>query len=139
MFCKKGVLENFAKFTGKHLCRSLKKLRYMVTDVFLWILRTPIFRIPANGWLLLSFNSYLRNFYLGFEIFWNKDVENFLKNFFFLVLNIFPIVFKINTSKENKNSYRIGRKLYIFIKQAMRLYFIKNKIFGLLCHCEVVL
>ena len=35
VFCKKGVLENFAKFTGKHLCRSLKKLRYMVTDVFL--------------------------------------------------------------------------------------------------------
>ena len=23
VFCKKGVLKNFAKFTGKHLCRSL--------------------------------------------------------------------------------------------------------------------
>ena len=23
MFCKKGVLRNFAKFTGKHLCRNL--------------------------------------------------------------------------------------------------------------------
>ena len=23
MFCKKGVLENFTKFTGKHLCQSL--------------------------------------------------------------------------------------------------------------------
>ena len=23
MFCKKGVPENFAKFTGKHLCHSL--------------------------------------------------------------------------------------------------------------------
>ena len=23
MFCKKGVPENFAKFTGKHLCQSL--------------------------------------------------------------------------------------------------------------------
>ena len=22
MFCKKGVLKNFAKFTGKHLCQS---------------------------------------------------------------------------------------------------------------------
>ena len=22
-FCKKGVLKNFAKFPGKHLCRSL--------------------------------------------------------------------------------------------------------------------
>ena len=24
LFCKKGVLKNFAKFTGKHLCQSLK-------------------------------------------------------------------------------------------------------------------
>ena len=23
VFCKKGVLSNFAKFTGKHLCQSL--------------------------------------------------------------------------------------------------------------------
>ena len=23
VFCRKGVLENFAKFTGKHLCQSL--------------------------------------------------------------------------------------------------------------------
>ena len=23
VFCKEGVLENFAKFTGKHLCQSL--------------------------------------------------------------------------------------------------------------------
>ena len=23
VFCKKGVLKNFAKFTGKHLCHSL--------------------------------------------------------------------------------------------------------------------
>ena len=23
VFCKKGVLGNFAKFTGKHLCQSL--------------------------------------------------------------------------------------------------------------------
>ena len=23
LFCKKGVLENFAKFTEKHLCQSL--------------------------------------------------------------------------------------------------------------------
>ena len=23
MFCKKGALRNFAKFTGKHLCQSL--------------------------------------------------------------------------------------------------------------------
>ena len=44
--CKKGALENFAKFTGKHLCRvfliKLKAL-YLKRDsnaaVFLWILK----------------------------------------------------------------------------------------------------
>ena len=24
VFCKKGILRNFAKFTGKHLCQSFK-------------------------------------------------------------------------------------------------------------------
>ena len=32
---QKGVLKNFAKFTGKHLCQSL----LYITGVFLWILR----------------------------------------------------------------------------------------------------
>ena len=63
-FVKKGVLENFAKFTGKHLCQSLFLIklqssglqRYLKRDsgtgVFLWILwkflRTPFFRIPPS-------------------------------------------------------------------------------------------
>ena len=40
VFCKKGVLRNFAKFTGKHLCQSLFliKLQAGGTGVFLWIL-----------------------------------------------------------------------------------------------------
>ena len=44
--CKKGALENFAKFTGKHLCRVfLRKLKalYLKRDsnaaIFLWILK----------------------------------------------------------------------------------------------------
>ena len=48
MFCKKGVLKNFGKFTGKHLCQSLFYLSctpqpatILKTDsgtaVFLWI------------------------------------------------------------------------------------------------------
>ena len=43
-FCKKGVLRNFAKFTGKHLC---------LTPVnFVKFLRTP-FLIEHLWWLLL--------------------------------------------------------------------------------------
>ena len=38
VFCKKGVLRNFAKFTGKYLCQSLF-FTASDTDLFLWILR----------------------------------------------------------------------------------------------------
>ena len=50
VFYKKGVLRNFAKITGKHLCQSLfftafglqlYQNRVSNTGVFLWILRTP--------------------------------------------------------------------------------------------------
>ena len=43
VFCKKGALKNFAKFTGKHMYQSLFfnfiKKRDSGTCVFLWILR----------------------------------------------------------------------------------------------------
>ena len=44
MLCKKGILENFTKFTGKHLCQSPEACnffykRHSGTGVFLWILR----------------------------------------------------------------------------------------------------
>ena len=56
VFCKKGVLRNFAKFTGKELCRSLffNKVaglrpatllkRDSGTSVFLWILWNTFFK-----------------------------------------------------------------------------------------------
>ena len=63
---KKGVLSNFAKFLGKHLCQSLfcNKMQASASakrdsgaGVFMWIfvkfLRTPFLRNTA-GWLLLS-------------------------------------------------------------------------------------
>ena len=54
MFCKKGVLRNFAKFTGKHLCqrllfnkvagRACKSLWHRCFPVnFAKLLRTPSF------------------------------------------------------------------------------------------------
>ena len=55
---KKGVLRNFAKFTGKHLCQSLffkpatllkKRLWYRCFPVnFPKILRTPFYRTPLD-------------------------------------------------------------------------------------------
>ena len=69
VFCKKGVLRNFAKFTGKHLCHSLflnkvaglrpatllkKRLWHRCFPVNLVkFLRTPFF-IEHLWWLLLK-------------------------------------------------------------------------------------
>ena len=69
VFCKKGVLRNFTKFTGKHLCQSLffnkvaglrpatllkKKLWHRCFPVnFVKFLRTP-FIIEHLWWLLLE-------------------------------------------------------------------------------------
>ena len=58
LFCKKGVLRNFAKFTGKHLCQSL--FFNKVAGLRLWhsdfceickntfFHRTPLVAAPAN-------------------------------------------------------------------------------------------
>ena len=87
MFCEKGVLKYFTKFTGKHLCQSLflKKLQASVCNYikkenlaqasvydynkkenlaqvfsceFCKILRTPLF-IEHLRWLLLCFLLFL--------------------------------------------------------------------------------
>ena len=54
VFCKKGVLRNFTKFTGKHLCQSLifnkvAGLRHRCFPVnFAKFLRTPFCRTPLG-------------------------------------------------------------------------------------------
>ena len=60
VFCKKGVLRNFAKFTGKHLCQRLffskvkKRLCQGCFPVnFAKSLRTPFFTEHLQ-WLLLK-------------------------------------------------------------------------------------
>ena len=74
VFCKKGVLENFAKFTGKHLCQGLffnkvaglrpatlfkKRLWHRCFPVnFAKILGTPFF-IEHLQWLLLNMETSL--------------------------------------------------------------------------------
>ena len=64
MFYKKGVLENFVKFTGKHLCQRLFLIKLQpwglqlchkrdsVTGVFLWILRNIQDTFNNSGRLL---------------------------------------------------------------------------------------
>ena len=59
VFCKKGVLRNFTKFTGKHLCQSLffnkrETLAQVFSCEFCETLRTPFFIEPL-WWLLLPF------------------------------------------------------------------------------------
>ena len=72
MFCRKGVLRNFAKFTRKHLCQSLflnkvvclrpatllkKRLWHRCFPVnFTKFLRTP-FSTEHPRWLLLAFSG----------------------------------------------------------------------------------
>ena len=62
VFCKKGVLSNFTKFTGKQLCQSLffnkvaglKRLWHRCFPVnFVKFLRTPFFTEHLS-WLLLK-------------------------------------------------------------------------------------
>ena len=47
---RKGVLRNFAKFTGKHLCRSLflKKVAGLRSVNFTKFLRAPFYRTPLG-------------------------------------------------------------------------------------------
>ena len=65
VFCKKGVLRNFTKFTGKHLCQSL--------FFFSFFLRTP-FLTEHLCWLRLNFGhaililELLQNFYVGSQV-----------------------------------------------------------------------
>ena len=64
VFCKKGVLKNFAKFTEKHLCQSLffnknagatcnfikkETLTQMFPVNFAKFLRTPFYRTPLDN------------------------------------------------------------------------------------------
>ena len=63
MFCKKGVLRNFAKFTGKHLCQSLFFKKETLAQVFscefcgifknTFFYRTPLVAASALSLLLI--------------------------------------------------------------------------------------
>ena len=76
VFCEKGILRNFAKFTGKHMCRSLflnkvtgprpgtllkRRLWYRCFPVnFVKFLRAP-FLTEHPRWLLLTLDNLIIN------------------------------------------------------------------------------
>ena len=77
VFCKKDVLRNFAKFTGKHLCQSLfyNKVASLRPAI---VHRTPVVAASETFSLSVSlslslyiyiFTSYLITFYLNIYIF----------------------------------------------------------------------
>ena len=87
VFCKKGVLRNFAKFIGKHLCRSLylnkvanptllkqRPQRRYFPVTFAQFLRKS-FLTEHLGWLLVSLLLILKIF-LSVEInFWKTPLK----------------------------------------------------------------
>ena len=107
VFCKKGVLRNFAKFTGKHLCQSLffnnvAGLRCFPVN-FTKSLRTP-FLTGHLRWLLLYFMH------------WFIRVTVFLFTFYFFYIllhrdsQIFPMLFKEVSFKKTTRSFLIWQK-----------------------------
>ena len=68
VFCKKGVLRNFAKFTGKHLCQNLffNKVACLSCEFCEIFLKTP-FVTEHFRWLLLDYewlSSISRNLFM---------------------------------------------------------------------------
>ena len=86
VFCKKGVLRNLAKFTGKHLCQSLffnkvagprpaillkKRLSHRYFPVnFAKFLRTPFF-IEHFWWLLLNIRFSSEMYFTNLDNAWS--------------------------------------------------------------------
>ena len=79
VFCKKDVLRNFAKFTGKHLCQSLFYIKVASLRPAI-VHRTPVVAASETFSLSVSlslslyiyiyiFTSYLITFYLNIYIF----------------------------------------------------------------------
>ena len=93
---RKGILINFAKFTGKHLCQSLffdllkKRLWHRCFPVnFAKFLRTPFLQ-NTSGLLLL----YKKQSPLTFNIYWTLQIIKLNKKMKLLFL--FNIYFHVN-------------------------------------------
>ena len=92
MFCRKGILINFVKFTGKHLWQShfLRKKRDSDTGAFLWILgpATLLKKRPLNRYFPVNFAKFLRTPFFTEHVRWLL-----LEDFDWYLLNCFRIDF----------------------------------------------
>ena len=89
VFCKKSVLRNFTKFTGKHLCQSLfifspKTCNYIKKETLAQVFTFEICEISKNTfitehlwWLLLKYQRMLKH--------WRS-----LSKLFTIVQNLYP-------------------------------------------------
>ena len=114
MFCKKGVLIDFAKFRGKHLCQSFffnkvagrsptllkKRLWHRCFPVnFQKFLRTH-FLTEHLRWLLLNKFSHSHNFHFTCIKGW-KSHPDYLALDFFNITNMFYKLHKYRSSSQD--------------------------------------
>ena len=86
VFCKKGVLRNFAKFTGKHLCHSL------CFNKVVGLLATSFKKILWRRCFLVNFCEISKN------------------TFFYRTPMVAASVFRRNTKHKKDENTRIERK-----------------------------
>ena len=107
----KGVLRNYAKFTGKHLCQSLFLIKLQTWEFsvnFAKFLRTP-FLIEHLWWLLLSEVDIYKGM-LRFEKDWKRfPVKNFAA---FISCKSFNFFFN-HKSHKNPGKQRFPLKSFI--------------------------
>ena len=97
VFCKKGVLKNFAHFTGKHLCWSL------------FLIQLQVFR-PAT---LLKRDSNAGAFLRNLKIFKSTYFEEYLRTTASVVSFSMFIIYVIDLSTKNK----MQRRRFIFLRK----------------------
>ena len=98
VFCKKGVLRTFAKFTGKHLCQSVFFKKFQASGNFikkrLWRRCFPVnfakfLRTPFIDWfsryILFLLKISLANYLKLISILFNPSPSNILKAVFWFI------------------------------------------------------
>ena len=82
MFCKKCVLRNFAKFTGKHLCQSLffDKVAGLKPEAYNFIKKEILAQVFSCEFCIISKNTFFT------EHVWATASEMIKKDNFFYLL-----------------------------------------------------
>ena len=90
VLCKKGVLTNFTKFTGKHLCQSLffnKVAGLRIPVNFVRFLRTP-FYTEHLWWLLLYLEDSVFVLLSSCIYFWSPRIYSFFMLVIFIGIKL---------------------------------------------------